>query len=104
MDHELSARIERRRRELVAILESLPPQEATGDMDELVHELRTWQECRVSSVSPAGRPEIGQPINVRLGDDLLAAIDAKADRLGYSRAQTIRMLLEDVMASEMSSD
>lgn len=55
-------------------------------------------------MSPAGRPEIGQPINVRLGDELLAAIDAKANRLGYSRAQTIRMLLEDIMQSEMSSD
>jgi predicted DNA binding CopG/RHH family protein len=55
-------------------------------------------------VSPAGRPEIGQPINIRLGDDLLAAIDAKADRLGVSRAETIRMLLGDAMQSEMSTD
>lgn len=55
-------------------------------------------------MSPAGRPEVGTPINIRLGDDLLAAIDAKADRLGMSRAATIRMLLEDVMQGEMSSD
>jgi hypothetical protein len=55
-------------------------------------------------MSPAGRPEIGKPINVRLGDELLAAIDAKANRLGYSRAEVIRMLLADAMQSEMSSD
>lgn len=55
-------------------------------------------------MSPAGRPEIGQPINVRLGNELLAAIDAKANRLGMSRAELIRMLLEDRLADEMSSD
>ena len=46
-------------------------------------------------MSPAGRPEIGQPINVRLGDELLAAVDAKAQRLGTSRADMIRMILAD---------
>jgi predicted DNA binding CopG/RHH family protein len=55
-------------------------------------------------MSPAGRPEIGTPINIRLGDELLAAIDAKADRLGMSRAALIRQLLEDRMQDEMSSD
>jgi metal-responsive CopG/Arc/MetJ family transcriptional regulator len=54
-------------------------------------------------VSPAGRPEIGQPINVRLGDELLAAIDARADRMGYSRAEVIRMLLADAVQSEMGA-
>ena len=53
---------------------------------------------------PAGRPEIGTPINIRLGDELLAAIDAKADRLGVSRAELIRMLLGDQLADEMSTD
>lgn len=56
----------------------------------------------VNRMTPAGRPEIGQPINVRLGDDLLAAIDAKADRRGCSRAEMIRELLADAMQSEMS--
>jgi metal-responsive CopG/Arc/MetJ family transcriptional regulator len=37
---------------------------------------------------------------VRLGDDLLVAVDAKADRLGYSRAEMIREILEDYFASE----
>jgi predicted DNA binding CopG/RHH family protein len=55
-------------------------------------------------MAPAGRPEIGQPINVRLGDGLLAAVDAKASRLGVSRAELIRTLLEDCMQDEMSSD
>jgi metal-responsive CopG/Arc/MetJ family transcriptional regulator len=55
-------------------------------------------------MSPVGRPEIGQPINIRLGDELLAAIDAKARRLGESRAEVIRMLLADALANEMSTD
>lgn len=46
-------------------------------------------------MSPAGRPEIGQPINVRLGDELLAAVNAKADAIGISRAEMIRMILAD---------
>jgi len=52
-------------------------------------------------MSPAGRPEIGQPINIRLGDDLLAAVDAKAGRLGVSRAELIRMILTRQLANEM---
>jgi hypothetical protein len=51
-------------------------------------------------MSPVGRPEIGTPINLRLGDELLAAIDAKAKRQGMSRAALIRLLLEDHLADE----
>jgi predicted DNA binding CopG/RHH family protein len=51
-------------------------------------------------MSPAGRPEIGQPINVRLGDELLVAVDAKAERLGISRAEMIRTILDDYFVSE----
>jgi metal-responsive CopG/Arc/MetJ family transcriptional regulator len=40
---------------------------------------------------------------VRLGDELLAAIDARADRMGYSRAEVIRMLLADAVQSEMGA-
>jgi predicted DNA binding CopG/RHH family protein len=54
-------------------------------------------------MSPAGRPEIGKPITVRLPDDLVAAIDAKANRLGMPRAEVIRMLLADRLAGEMST-
>ena len=50
-------------------------------------------------MTPAGRPEIGHPINIRLGDELLAAVDAKAARLGVSRAELIRMLLTDQLAN-----
>jgi predicted DNA binding CopG/RHH family protein len=46
-------------------------------------------------MSPVGRPEIGQPINVRLGDDLLAAVDAKAKQRGTPRAEIIREILAD---------
>jgi hypothetical protein len=51
-------------------------------------------------MSPAGRPEIGQPINIRLGNDILAAVDAEADRLGISRAGTIRRIVNDYFHSE----
>jgi metal-responsive CopG/Arc/MetJ family transcriptional regulator len=52
-------------------------------------------------MSPAGRPEIGQPINVRLGDELLAAVDRMADRQGLSRAEMIRLILSDYFAGEV---
>lgn len=41
---------------------------------------------------------------MRLGDELLAAIDAKAERLGTSRAEIIRALLADAMQSKTSTD
>jgi metal-responsive CopG/Arc/MetJ family transcriptional regulator len=43
-------------------------------------------------VSPAGRPEIGEPINIRLGD-LLSRVDAFAEREQISRAEAIRRLV-----------
>jgi metal-responsive CopG/Arc/MetJ family transcriptional regulator len=51
-------------------------------------------------VSPVGRPVIGQPINIRLSDALMAAVDRLADRQGKSRAETIRMILDDYFANE----
>jgi metal-responsive CopG/Arc/MetJ family transcriptional regulator len=51
-------------------------------------------------MTPAGRPEIGQPINIRLGDKLLASVDTEAHRLGYSRAETIRVILADYFRTE----
>jgi metal-responsive CopG/Arc/MetJ family transcriptional regulator len=51
-------------------------------------------------MSPAGRPEIGQPINIRLGDDLLAAVDAMANQRGVSRAEIIREILADHLQTE----
>lgn len=44
-----------------------------------------------------GRPEIGTPINIRLGDDLLAAVDARAAAEGVSRAAMIRQLLTSAL-------
>lgn len=44
-------------------------------------------------MSPAGRPEIGQPINVRLGEELLAKVDAFAEVYEISRAEAIRRML-----------
>lgn len=44
-------------------------------------------------MTPAGRPEVGKPINVRLGDDLLARVDAYAEVEGIKRAEAVRQLV-----------
>jgi Ribbon-helix-helix protein, copG family len=64
---------------------------------------RDWRRISRAARS-AGRPGIGKPITVRLPDDLVATIDAKADRLGMPRAEVIRMLLADRLSDEMSTD
>ncbi|TRW85566.1 ribbon-helix-helix protein, CopG family [Mycolicibacterium sp. 018/SC-01/001] len=45
-------------------------------------------------MTPAGRPEIGQPINIRLGNELLAEVDAFAETEGIKRAEAIRQLVQ----------
>lgn len=45
-----------------------------------------------------GRPAIGKPVNLRLGD-LLARVDAVAAERGRSRADTIRDLVEQALRS-----
>ncbi len=50
------------------------------------------------SPNPGGRPPVGQPINVRLGVDLLDRVDAIAAERGRSRAETIRELLAAAVA------
>ena len=44
-----------------------------------------------------GRPEIGPAIQVRLPEALLAAVDARADAEGVSRAEMVRMLLAEAL-------
>lgn len=46
-----------------------------------------------------GRPEVGEAINVRLGDDLLARVDAEATRRGKTRAATLRDLVDAALAT-----
>lgn len=46
-----------------------------------------------------GRPEVGKPINVRLGDELLGRVDAWAEKLGKSRADILRELVEAGLAA-----
>lgn len=41
----------------------------------------------------AGRPEVGRPVNIRLGDDLLAEVDAYANAEGIKRAEALRQLV-----------
>jgi metal-responsive CopG/Arc/MetJ family transcriptional regulator len=48
-------------------------------------------------MSPAGRPEVGTPINVRLGTDLLAEVDTYAKRLDTSRAEVIRRAVKQFL-------
>jgi hypothetical protein len=48
----------------------------------------------VYSMTPAGRPEVGKPINVRLGDDLLRQVDAYAATAGIKRAEAVRQLIQ----------
>lgn len=52
-------------------------------------------------MTPVGRPEIGTPINVRLGDDLLAEVDEYAAELGVSRAEAIRQLVRVAMIDKL---
>lgn len=52
-------------------------------------------------MTPVGRPEIGAPINVRLGNDLLAEVDAYAAELGFSRAEAIRQLVRVAMIDKL---
>lgn len=44
-------------------------------------------------MTPAGRPEVGKPINLRLGDDLLAQVDIYAVAEGIKRAEAVRRLV-----------
>lgn len=45
-------------------------------------------------MSPAGRPAVGTPVNIRLGDELLAQVDQFAAAEGVSRAEAIRQLVQ----------
>ena len=41
----------------------------------------------------AGRPAVGRPVNIRLGDALLAEVDAYAEHEGIQRPEAIRQLV-----------
>lgn len=50
-------------------------------------------------MTPAGRPHVGTPINVRLGDELLAQVDAYAKAEGIKRAEAVRQLIRRALRS-----
>lgn len=52
-------------------------------------------------MSPAGRPEIGAPINIRLGDELLAAVDEYADESAIARAEAVRLLVQSGLSNKL---
>jgi len=47
----------------------------------------------VSQRKTLGRPKIGPPINIRLGDELLTKVDKMASIYGWGRAKMIRHLI-----------
>ena len=52
--------------------------------------------------APSGqtvRPEVGKPINVRFGDELLARVDVAAAERGKSRADTLRELVAQALGA-----
>jgi len=60
-------------------------------------QLRAESAPRVQWRGRAGRPKIGDPINVRLEPELLERLDAEAKRAGEKRAETIRRLLASAL-------
>ena len=50
-----------------------------------------------------GRPRIGERIAVRLPDDLLADLDARAQAAGVTRAEAVRLLLRRALAMGQDS-
>ena len=55
-------------------------------------DVRQWRTTTLPDV-PRGRPPIGPPFQIRLPDDLLAKLDARAAAEGVSRAEMVRRLL-----------
>lgn len=55
-------------------------------------------EIEVEEKRGPGRPEIGPAIQVRLPEDLLAAVDAKAEAENVSRAEMVRTLLDEAIS------
>lgn len=51
-----------------------------------------------------GRPEVGGPVTVRLGDELLTEVDDYAGARNVSRADAIRDLLKAALAEVQSPD
>lgn len=50
-------------------------------------------------MSPGGRPPIGPAINMRFPEDQLARIDELAELEGISRAEMIRRLIDEAVAT-----
>lgn len=46
---------------------------------------------------PTGRPEEGRPINVRLPETIITALDERAAQAGEPRAEVVRRLLSDAL-------
>ena len=53
-------------------------------------------------MSPAGRPGIGPPINIRLGGELLSAVDDYAETEGVTRAGALRTLVQGGLSNQLA--
>lgn len=51
-----------------------------------------------------GRPAVGEPVNIRLGDDLLAMVDDYASKRQISRAEAMRRLIQDAVTRARVND
>lgn len=47
-----------------------------------------------------GRPRIGERVSVRLPDETLKELDARAAAVGVSRAEAIRLLVDSALANQ----
>lgn len=53
----------------------------------------------IAALRPSpGRPEVGRPINIRLGDELLDKVDRQARAAGITRAELIRRVVAAAMS------
>lgn len=51
-----------------------------------------------------GRPAVGEPVNIRLGDELLTMVDSYAANRSISRAEAIRRLIQDAVTRARVGD
>ncbi len=50
-------------------------------------------------MDPVGRPRIGERVSVRLPDEMLAQLDARAAAAGVTRAEALRTLLRRALTT-----
>jgi hypothetical protein len=74
-------------------------------LEDADSETPTWVGVDLDDLKPIrpGRPEIGPKIEVRLPENLLTKVDARADAEGVSRAEMVRMLLAEALDQQATA-